>query len=237
MRKSTQYLSFRSRALSGLLRLFFYLLYNQFAWTYDFVADTVSLGKWKEWIFTVLPYLNGSRILELGHGTGHLQLEMCRKGIKVVGLDSSKRMGQIALKRITSNEFFPLLVNGYAQFLPFPDRFFDQVISTFPSEYIFDIKSLREVWRVLTPGGFLIILPVAWIKGNQPLERMAAWLFRFTGQAPAWDGRMVMPFQNAGFDIQTNREIVNSSEILLVLARKPNDHNLIEANNNQRATA
>jgi ubiquinone/menaquinone biosynthesis C-methylase UbiE len=237
MRKSTKYLPFRSRALSGLLRLFFYLLYNQFAWSYDFVADTVSLGKWDEWILTVLPYLNGSRILELGHGTGHLQVEMCRREMKVIGLDSSKRMGRIALKRIVGGKFLPLLVNGYAQFLPFPDRSFDQVVSTFPSEYIFDIKSLNEVWRVLTPGGSLIILPVAWIRGNQPLERMAAWLFRFTGQASAWDSRMVMPFQNAGFEIQTNREIINSSVILLVFAIKPNDHNLVESNNHQRATA
>ena len=237
MRKSTKYLPFRSRALSGLLRLFFYFLYNQFAWLYDFVADTVSLGKWDEWILTVLPYLNGSRFLELGHGTGRLQVEMCRRGMKVIGLDSSKRMGRIAFKRIVGRKFFPLLVNGYAQLLPFPDRSFDQVVSTFPSEYIFDIKSLNEVWRVLTPGGSLIILPVAWIRGNQPLERMAAWLFRFTGQAPAWDSRMVMPFQNAGFEIQTNREIINSSEILLVFAIKPNDHNLVESNNHQRATA
>ena len=106
MRKSTKYLPFRSRALSGLLRLFFYFLYNQFAWLYDFVADTVSLGKWDEWILTVLPYLNGSRFLELGHGTGRLQVEMCRRGMKVIGLDSEQISisGKLQFEPVVINE-------------------------------------------------------------------------------------------------------------------------------------
>ncbi len=60
------------RLLQSLLRFFFSLLYHQFAWTYDLVSATVSLGHWQEWVRASLPYLHG-RTLEIGYGPGHLQ--------------------------------------------------------------------------------------------------------------------------------------------------------------------
>lgn len=55
-----------------ILKTFFYLLYHRFAWAYDFVATSVSVGMWDEWVFSVLPALEGPIVLELGHGPGHL---------------------------------------------------------------------------------------------------------------------------------------------------------------------
>ena len=60
------------RLIFSLLRPVYYLLYHHFAWTYDLVADIVSLGQWKDWVRTALPYLDGC-VLELGYGPGHLQ--------------------------------------------------------------------------------------------------------------------------------------------------------------------
>src|SRR5262249_29890437 len=44
------------------------------------------------------------------------------------------------------------------QRLPFDDASFDDVVSTFPTEYIADPKTIREIARVLRPGGRLIIV-------------------------------------------------------------------------------
>ncbi|NMC80811.1 MAG: hypothetical protein GYA59_15725, partial [Chloroflexi bacterium] len=39
------------------LKVFFDLLYHSFAWTYDGVAAVVSLGRWKGWVYSVIPFL------------------------------------------------------------------------------------------------------------------------------------------------------------------------------------
>ena len=36
----------------------------------------VSLGRWDDWIQTVIPYVRGLSILEIGHGPGHLQIKL-----------------------------------------------------------------------------------------------------------------------------------------------------------------
>ena len=58
--------------IQRFMRFFFHLLYHPFAFTYDLVAATVSFGDWKNWVYSILPFINGTRILELGHGPGHL---------------------------------------------------------------------------------------------------------------------------------------------------------------------
>ena len=73
------------------LRFFFHQLYHGFAWTYDFVAASVSIGRWRGWVLTALPYLEGPRVLELGHGPGHLQLALFESGLAPLGLDASRQ--------------------------------------------------------------------------------------------------------------------------------------------------
>ncbi len=86
------------------LRFFFRLLYHPFAFTYDLVAGTVSFGRWKDWILEVLPFIAGTRVLELGHGPGHLQRILLSRGLVAVGLDESRQMGRLAKRRI-ENDF------------------------------------------------------------------------------------------------------------------------------------
>ena len=75
--------------MKRLLRFFFKLLYHQFAFAYDFVAATVSVGRWQDWVSSILPFLAGTRILEIGFGPGHLQRHLLRRGLTVVGIDES----------------------------------------------------------------------------------------------------------------------------------------------------
>jgi ubiquinone/menaquinone biosynthesis C-methylase UbiE len=82
-----------------LLRPIYYLLYHQFAWAYDFVASLVSLGQWRDWVRTALPHLNG-RVLELGFGPGHLQVEMQKRGLIPFGVDESRFMARQASQRL-----------------------------------------------------------------------------------------------------------------------------------------
>jgi len=212
--------------LSRSLRLFFRLLYHPFAWTYDLVSWTVSLGRWNDWVEKVIPFIQGTRVLELGHGPGHLQRILRDWGLLSIGLDESRQMGFLAKRNLSRSGYTQNgLIRGLGQALPFPSGTFETVVATFPTEYIFKARTLSEAHRVLAIGGRLIVLPVVWVTGSGLLDRAAAWLFRVTGQAPSELSReaakrMVEPFIQVGFQVQTEQLEVKSSLVLIVIAEK-----------------
>ena len=210
------------RAIEGLFRLFFRLLYHQFAWTYDLVAAVVSLGRWQDWVRGVLPFIKGRQVLELGPGPGHLQVTLNEKGFQSYGLDESRQMLRQCGRLLRRNSLQSRLSRGYAQNLPFRAGCFDTVLATFPTEYIYEPATLSEVRRVLTPDGRLVLLPVAWITGASLPERLAAGLFRLTGQAPERRGELpavvIDRFAAAGFQVRTETIAMNGSLLLFLLA-------------------
>jgi ubiquinone/menaquinone biosynthesis C-methylase UbiE len=211
-----------------LLKNFFNLLYDQFAWTYDWVADLVSLRRWRNWVYCVLPYLESSPILELGHGPGHLQTKLNGLEKSIFGIDVSEKMVRIAWQRLQENDYTPGLVVGRTQDLPYSDHTFKRVVATFPSEYINNRETLSEIWRVLDQSGELIILVAAWITGESFSEKLVAWLFRVTGQAPdtnqlgtpQQDFFQLSAAQEVGFQVTSHLLDLDSSRVMIIQARK-----------------
>lgn len=204
------------RIIAASLRLFYSLLYHQLAWTYDGVSWIVSLGAWQKWVLSVVPYLTGPKTLELGFGPGHLLVALYLKGVVPFGLDESRQMVRIAGRRLSRVAVKPNLARGTALALPFVARSFNQVVMTFPSEYILNPVTLAEIHRVLADDGMAVLLPLAWITGRKPLERAAAWLTHITGEAPAWHEKSLQPLKNAGFDVDWEMVDLGSSKILVV---------------------
>jgi len=204
--------------MKQFLRLFFHLLYHQLAFTYDLVAASVSFNRWKDWVMSVVPFIEGDRILEIGHGPGHLQRILLSQQRRVVAIDESRQMSYLA-KRNTDGQ--ARLTRGLAQHLPFPNQAFDTIVSTFPAAYINDPLTLAEVKRCLMSGGRFVILPVAW-----PKNPFLDWLFKATGESPPEAVELVKsrfrePLVRAGFETEVKMLDVKSSLLLIVVAAKP----------------
>ncbi len=209
--------------MKKLLEVFYKLLYNQFSWTYDAVAWLVSVGHWNDWVFTILPKLAGQRILELGPGPGHLQRQAAQRGINIYGLDLSPTMARQSANRMRKAGLTAKITNGDGQHIPYAAGSFDQVIATFPAEYLFQAHTVREIHRVLTPRGKLLILPFASLAGTSFLHRFSVWLFKVTGQTPAHypnKEKISQHFADLGFSLSFENVYRSESNVWILTAEK-----------------
>jgi ubiquinone/menaquinone biosynthesis C-methylase UbiE len=202
------------------LRLFFRLLYNEFAWSYDLVAWAVSLGQWKAWGRTALPHLRGERVLELGHGPGHLLETLANQQLAPMGLDLSPQMTRQAKRRLRQTGLQVPLVRARAQALPFRSGSFDSVVATFPTEYITHLHTLHEVSRVLTSKGRLAVALGVCFEGAGLLSTLLAWLYRVTGQDRAFSDAFTARLRQANLSPSITGEEVDRATVVLIVAEK-----------------
>ena len=109
----------------------------------------------------------GDKVLDLGCGFGRHAFEAARRGASVVALDAGRdevegvaatfaamlEAGELAPGTLRAN-----VVQGDALHLPFPDASFDRVICSEVLEHIpDDVAAMRELARVLRPGGTMAI--------------------------------------------------------------------------------
>lgn len=212
------------RLIARFLEFFFHHLYHGLAFTYDLVAAIVSLGQWNEWTKSVVPYIEGTRVLELGHGPGHLQRVLLDLGLFAVGLDESSQMGRLARRQLLRKGNAQInLTRGLGQSLPFATESFDSIVATFPAPYIAEARTLSEARRVLRNGGRLIVLIAAW-----PKSGVLQWVYRVTGQSPAegvdiLNEKIERLFSSAEFNVETKIIEVKSASLLMIVAEKPTE--------------
>ena len=148
--------SLRGRALSTL----FGLLYRN-RYLYWFASTIPFAGQWRVWQRLALPRIRGQRVLEIGCGPGKLLADMVRAGYTCAAVDRSPQMvaaarDELRRQRLSSRE--TPISQADVQHLPFLGESFDTVVSTFPTEYIYQPSALCEVARVLRPGGRLVVV-------------------------------------------------------------------------------
>ncbi|HZQ38380.1 MAG TPA: class I SAM-dependent methyltransferase [Dehalococcoidia bacterium] len=108
----------------------------------------------------------GSRILDVGCGTGTLVLMAQRRhpGATVTGVDGDPTILSIARRKARRAGIKAQLDEGMAYALPYADASFDAVVSTLTFHHLTpdqQERALNEIRRVLRPGGRLVIADLA----------------------------------------------------------------------------
>jgi ubiquinone/menaquinone biosynthesis C-methylase UbiE len=143
----------------------------------------VSSGHWYEWVKTINQFVSkNDNILEVGFGTGILQDDLLERNFNVVGIDESRQMNLLCKKRNRKHQPNLKIVRGLVNSLPFSDHQFDKVISTFPSEYVYEAKFLDELVRTLKLDGKFIALTSVRFTGMSLLDTFYRTLFKITNQ-------------------------------------------------------
>lgn len=123
----------------------------------------------------------GDKILEVGCGDGfylHLLSNLGIKNLKLVGVDVDKNALKSARKNLKGKKV-TLKHGDVMEKLPFKDNSFDKIIMSEVAEHLpDDVKGLKEVYRVIKPGGILCLTvpsanyPFLWDPVNWLLEHL-----------------------------------------------------------------
>ncbi len=142
-----------------LRKLLFETLYKN-KYLYRFASSVPFAGQWRVWQRLVLSRIRGHDVLELGCGLGDLLADMSEAGYLCHAVEQSPQMVKATRETLQRRKLDKkvTVIQGSAQHLPFSNASFDTVVSTFPSEYIYDPDTIAEVERVLRPGGRLIVI-------------------------------------------------------------------------------
>lgn len=154
-----------------IVRALFEMLYRNR--TLYWLASTIPFaGQWRRWQRLVLPRLVGTDILEVGCGIGTLLGDLTQAGYNCHAVDRSPQMvaaSRSELRRRGFADGASRVVQADVRRLPFGDGSFDTVVSTFPTEYIFDPQTAHEIARVLRPSGRLVVVVGAGLEPTTPL--------------------------------------------------------------------
>jgi demethylmenaquinone methyltransferase / 2-methoxy-6-polyprenyl-1,4-benzoquinol methylase len=167
------------------------VLFSTIADRYDFITRALSYGqdrRWKRRLVDLASPRPGARALDLATGTGDIAFALAARGARVVGLDITFRMIELARAKGAGNpETVALhLLVGDMLALPFPAGTFDIVTTGYGLRNVPNLTiAIDEIARVLTPRGQVLSLDF-----NRPSNRLvrSAYLAYLTavGAALGW---------------------------------------------------
>lgn len=155
-------------------------VFHSVAQRYDVMNDLMSFGihrLWKRYTVELSAVKKGQQVLDIAGGTGDLAKQFSRlvgDAGSVVLADINASMLSVGRDRLTDDGCIANLrfVQADAQYLPFPDNYFDCATIAFGLRNVTDKDTaLRSMFRVLKPGGRLLVLEFS-KPTNSLLERV-----------------------------------------------------------------
>ncbi|MCZ7380909.1 MAG: methyltransferase domain-containing protein [Candidatus Methanoperedens sp.] len=169
---------------------------------------------------------NGYRVLDIGCGTATLTILIKKTypGAEVTGLDGDPKILEIARAKVANAGLDIALDTGMSFELPYPDCFFDRVVSSLVFHHLTredKARTFKEIFRVLRSGGELHVADFG--KPHNALMYLISLVFRHLEEAGD-NIRDLLPemFQKAGFERveETARFMTPFGTLSLYRARK-----------------
>lgn len=169
-------------------------MFNNIAPRYDLLNHLLSMGIDKIWRWKAISLLKGiapKKILDIATGTGDFAIAALRlKPESIIGIDISSEMLNVGKQKINKkklNDTIKLQL-GDSEDMCFPDNSFDAITVGFGARNFENLnKGLKEMYRVVKPGGRVLILEFSKPK-NFPVKQV--YNFYFSNILPFW-GRII----------------------------------------------
>jgi len=196
--------------------------YDRLAPLYDLVEWLPERGRIRRWRARLWRLVPAHRVLEVGVGTGK-NMPFYPAGATVSAVDISPRMLARATHRAARLGLDVRLHLMDAQALAFPDAAFEAAVATFVFCSVPDpVQGLRELRRVVRPGGHLYLLEHMRAE-HRVLGRVMDWLdpvvVRVLGAHIS--RRTVDNVRAAGPEIETLEDLAPLGMVRLIVARVP----------------
>jgi len=223
-------------------------MFGRIARRYDLLNRLFSLGVDQRWRAKAIHHLqlHGSmKILDCGAGTGDMSLAAHRanRSVETYLLDPAHEMLTIADGKagyIHPMQF--VMIRGAAERIPFHDETFERFMVAFGIRNFADLRGgMRELWRVLKPGGCGAILEFTPDRSRR-IDRAFRWYMRrvmtpvggmISGEAQAYgyltrtvenfpvSGELVKLFEEVGFQCREVTKLTLGIATLFIVEKPP----------------
>ena len=140
-------------------------MFDNISHKYDFLNHFLSLGidiRWRKKAIKLLKDIQPKQILDIATGTGDFAIEALKLNPDhVTGVDISEGMLSVGREKLKKRKLDDkiTLTSGDSENLPFEDNKFDAIIVAFGVRNFENLeKGLAEMYRVLRPGGKVVVL-------------------------------------------------------------------------------
>lgn len=159
-------------------------MFDNISHKYDFLNHFLSLGidiRWRKKAIKLLKEIQPKQILDIATGTGDFAIEALKLNPDhVTGVDISEGMLNVGREKLKKRKLDDkiTLASGDSENLPFEDNKFDAIIVAFGVRNFENLeKGLSEMFRVLRPGGKVVVLEFSKPKGF-PFKQLYNFYFK-----------------------------------------------------------
>ncbi|MFL0100385.1 bifunctional demethylmenaquinone methyltransferase/2-methoxy-6-polyprenyl-1,4-benzoquinol methylase UbiE [Tenacibaculum maritimum] len=140
-------------------------MFNNISKDYDGLNRVISFGidiSWRKKVVALVGKNNPKKILDIATGTGDLAIMLAKTNPdKIIGLDISEGMLEVGKQKILNAKLANTIemVVGDSENMPFDNDTFDAITVSFGVRNFENLdKGLKEIKRVLKPGGTFVVL-------------------------------------------------------------------------------